>query len=274
MQLELFSPDRTAIAEGWYHVKFWRLEAARAMFSRVAERWPEDSESREALRWLDVAYKEVGDLKAQEPPERVVRLWAARDVFPQVGLGGRFRQALLALLLEQMELAGTGDPGETPSRGAVLLAAGRAQDAVSWCASAVKAPGTPPDLRRLMGDALWQLERRKAARGEWLGWLVQLEPDAARAAARSLHDPELAEIVASHGIERAPVEAWLRNLAPLLEAEHLPDRNSPDLEFHRTVLAAEAARRRGKLDTAIRHREELLRLDPALFRRYMERLSG
>lgn len=273
MQLELFSPDRTALAEGWEAVALWRLEEARTLFAGVLERWPENAESEEALRWLQVAGERLAGLDEEAPAERVRRLWAARDAFPQAGLGGRFRRALLGRVLEEMDLAGLGRPGESPCRGEALLAGGRAGDAVRWLAAALDSPDARSDLRWVLGRALWRLERPKEAREEWLTWLLMIEPERAAEAAAALPDPALAGIVAAQGIDRAPVEAWLQGLAPLLGEELLPDRRSPALEAHRNLLAAEVARRRGDLDLAIRHREALLRLDPALLRRYMERLS-
>jgi len=273
VQLELFSPDRTALADGWEAVALWRLDEARTLFAGVLARWPDNAESEEALGWLEVAGRCLGVVDGETPAGRVRRMWGARDTFPQCGLSGRFRWALLARILEEMDLAGVGGAGESPCRGEVLLAADRPGDAIRWLTPAIKEPGARRDLRGLLGQALWIHERPKEARTEWLAWLVSLEPERAAEAAAALPDPELVRIVAAHGVDRAPLEAWLEGLAPLLGEEHLPGRAAPPLEMHRRLLAAEAARRRGELEVAVRHREAVLRIDRTVLSRYMDRLS-
>ncbi len=273
MQLELFSPDRWALAEGWEAVRSLDLEGARRSFEEILRRWPDTEEAREALRWLQSAQELLDGFEEEAPPGRIRRLWEAHRAFPAAGLGGRFREAVLLRLLWEMESADLGGPSESPSRGEVLLEAGRLGAALRWLADAMEQPGAGHHLHRAMGQALWCSERPKEARRQWLVWLLGLDPAEAPAAARELPDPALAALVEAHGTDAAPLHAWLDDQAPLLEDHELPARRTPALEAHRLVLAAEEARRSGDLDAAVRHREALLRLDPRILRRYMDRLG-
>ncbi len=273
MQLELFSPDRTALAEGWEAVERLEWPRARRLFGEVLERWPDTEEAREALEWLEVAERELGGLDFGNSAELTTRLWAAREAFVAEGFGGRFRRAVVMRLLWLMESGGTGGPSESPCRGEVLLEAQRPGAAVRWLGEAMGAPGARRDLQWLLGLALWASEHPKEARRQWLGFLLELGPEEAVEAAASLPDPEVLRLIEAHGPQRAPAEAWLAGLAPLLQEDELPPRQDSGLELHRHLLGAEEARRRADLDGAIDHREALLRLDPELLRRYMDRLG-
>ena len=273
MQLELFSPDRTALGEGWEAVARLDLGRARERFESVLVRWPETEEAVEALRWLTVAGERLAGMEGDTPEELAARLWAAREAFPRTGLGGRFRRAVVLRLLWEMESRGTGGPSDRPCRGEVLLEAGRAGAAVRWLSEALEAPGARSDLRRLLGLALWPAERPKEARRQWLAWLLTLAPEEAAGAAASLPDPEIGRLVRAHGAAVAPAWAWIEGLAPLLQEDELPAAAVEALAPHRHLLAAEDARRRGDLDAAVAHREALLHLDPELLRRYMDRLG-
>ncbi len=273
VQLELFSPDRTALAEGWETVERLDLARARRVFEDVLDRWPETEEATEALRWLTVAEERLDGMEGDAPRELITRLWNARDAFPRQGLGGRFREAVLARLLSEMQVRGLGGPTDAPCQGEALLEAGRPGAAVRWLTRAVAVPGCRKDLRRILGLAFWASERPKEARRHWLAWLLTFDEEEAARAAASVPAPEIPRLVAAHGAASAPVWAWLEGLAPLLKDDELPGRRTEALELHRHVLAAEEARRRGDLDEAITHREALLRLDPELLRRYMHRLG-
>ncbi len=271
VQLELFSPDRTALDEGWEAVAQLDFERARERFENVLARWPETGEAVEALRWLTVVGRALAGMEHDTPEALVSRLWAAREPLAHTGLGGRFREAVLTRLLWEMESHGTGGPLDGPCRGEVLLEAGHVEAAVRWFRKAVETPGARSDLRRLLGLALWSAGRHKEARRQWLIWLLTLAPGNAPSAAASLPDPEIGRLVATHGIGGAPAWAWLEGLAPMIQEDELPVAAAEILAEYRHILAAEAAARRGDLDTAITHREALLRLDPELFRRYMSR---
>jgi len=273
VQLELFSPDRTALAEGWEAVERLDLGRARRLFTEVLDRWPETEEAREAVEWLGVAERELAGLDPGDPVEFAARLWAGREAFPPDGFGGRFRRAVVMRLLWTMESGGLGGPSESPCRGEVLLEAGHTGSAIRWLGEAVDMPGARGDLRRLLGLALWRSEHPKEARRQWLRWLLGLGAAEAAEASHELPDAEIGRLVTSHGPGRAPAEAWLAGLAPLLQEDELPGGDWPGLDLHRHLLAAEEARRRGDLDGAVAHREALLRLDPDLLRRYMDRLG-
>jgi len=273
VQLELFSPDRTALAEGWEAVGRLDLVRARGLFEGVLERWPGTTEAVEALRWLAVARERLAGFEGDAPDDLAARLWAVREAFPRHGFGGRFRQAVVLRLLWEMESRGVGGPSETPCRAEVLLEAGRPGASVRWLGEVMGTPGARSDLRRLLGLALWAAEHPKEARRQWLAWLLQLDSAEAVEAAGTLPDPEIARLVKDHGAEEAPILAWLEGTAPLLQDDELPNRQTPGLQPHRHVLAAEEARRRGDLEAAVAHREALLHLDPRLLRRYMDRLG-
>ncbi len=262
------------LAEGWEAVEALDWQRARHLFEEVLERWPDWSEeAREALQWLEVAERELAGLDDGNPGAHAVTLWTAREAFPVGGLGGRFRRAVVMRLLRLMESGAAGGPSESPCRGEVLLEAGRPGAAVHWLGEAVGAPGARRDLRRLLGLALWASDRPMEARRQWLRFLLELGPEEALEAAAALPDPEMSRLIEAHGPERAPAQAWLAGLAPLLQEDELGDGESVGLELHRHLLGAEMNRRRGDLDGAIAHREALLHLDPELLRRYMDRLG-
>jgi len=239
----------------------------------VLDRWPDTAEAREGLRWLAVAEDQLPEPVPEDPRELAAALWKAREAFPDAKLAGRFRRAVVLRLLWVMESTGVGGPSELPCRAEVLLEAGHAEAAIRWLSEALGTLGARSDLRRLLGLALWRSEHPKEARRQWLAWLLETGPEEAAELASTLPDPVIARLVAAHGADRAPAEAWLAGLAPLLQEDELPGRPSPHLELHRHLLGAEDARRRGGLDAAVRHREALLRLDPGLLRRYMDRLA-
>lgn len=274
MQLELFAPDRTALVEGWEAVSLLELRHARKIFAGVLQRWPDTEEAREALDWIATGERLMERVEDLPPVEQIRRLWEGVAALPISGLGSRLRCAFLSRILEAMELAHCGGPQDSPCRGDVLLAAGRAGDAARWLFEAVETAPERPELRRLLGIACWRLERRSEARRHWLLYLLALPAEVARQAAESLPDPELGRRVAAHGAARGGLEAWLDGMAPLLAPADLPPAGGPELDLYREVARAEAARLAGDLDRAIRHREALLGLDPAVLRRYMDRLGG
>jgi tetratricopeptide (TPR) repeat protein len=274
VQLELFAPDRTALAEGWEAVSMLHLEHAREIFSHVLRRWPDTDEAREALEWISRGTELMARAAEFPPGERLRCLWEGAMALPASGLASRLRRALLDGILEEMDLTGAGGPNASPCRGEVLLAAGRPGDAARWLFEAAETAPENRELRRLLGSACWQLERRTEARRHWLLFLLELPDPEAREAARSLPDRELARRVAEHGAARGGLEAWLEGVAPLLAPDELPGGGGAEVRLYRHIAEAEAARLRGDLERAVQLREALLRLDPALLRRYMERLGA
>ncbi len=275
MQLELFSPNRFELAEGWEAVASLDFTAARYLFEGVARRCPDDSESTEALELLDLAEERLPRLRALPPADRIDRLWASRTAFPDSVFGRRFRTAILDATLREIDAVGLGRSGDDPCRGEVLLELGRIRQALDWLGADIETAGrTPLKYLELSARALWALAHRSAARGRWLQWLLSEDPEPLETRIARIQDDSLQDIIRAHGVERAPLEAWFSELAPLLEEEELPPFRSPELATYRTVLLAESARKRGDLEEAIRHRKALMKTDPDLLRRYMRRIGG
>jgi hypothetical protein len=270
VQLDLFTPHRLDLGEAWDALAALELDRAMALFDGILARYPDSGEAAHgasiARHWSEV----LAAPRSLPPGESVSAIWKALGCCQDELMSQRLRARLVQHLWATMVAAGILFIAPDLPAGRLALMLDRPADASRSLLAALRAHPDEPVVLDWLARSERALGHAAAAQALWTRLLL-VAPEALDL--ETPLDPDVAEVVARHGKEWAPVRGWIEGAMPLGPPlpEHL--RHTEPQRVHALLVDAEAAREAGDHDAMIARRLALHAVAPAVLAAYLDRLG-
>ncbi len=271
MQLQLFQWDLLETGNGHACLARLDFDQAEAHFNRVLGALPGHQVAEAGLRSVQYWQQALSDAEGVEEIEVLTGLWQRIEAFtfPATEASRMLRANLIRHLLSLMNGVTTLYVPPDLCSGYLYLQLGEYLAAETHLRALIENCPGHGRLYGYLADALWLQGRCEIAGGVYATALLvapqQVNVDA-------LCNRQLAQIIARHGVDLAPVYGFLRGVLPLVDLEIAVDAEAT--KIYSLLRQAESALLCQDAESIIRFRRELAVLAPEVLDAYLPLQAG
>jgi len=271
MQLQLFQWDLLEAGNGHACLARLDFDQAEAHFNRVLGALPGHQVAETGLRSVQYWQQALSVAEGVAGGEALTGLWQRIEAFdfPATEASRMLRANLIRHLLSLINDAPAFYVPPDLCRGYLHLQLGEYLTAEAHLRALIEHCPGHGRLYGYLADALWLQGRREIAGGVYATALL-VEPQQVNVDA--LCNRQLAQVIARHGVDLAPVYGFLRGVLPLVDLEIAVDTKATAI--YALLRQAESALQCQDTESMIRFRRELGSLAPEVLDAYLPLQAG